>query len=145
MKIRKKYRWLQMIAHKRRWLRIPMCLSIVLVLAIIAILPSLHIVESQNNQHHHSFEHSIDKEEDPCHRKIYHRDFNKGCQHDSHYSVPIESCSLCDLFLNADVFSFFNPSASLNNYSNGQEISSSFSSFEHTCFCIFRGRAPPMA
>lgn len=72
---------------------------------VVVILPGIHTADPAH--HHHPFDHSAKAEEDPCHRKMYHRDFDKGCKHDSHYANPVEVCSLCDLFLNADVFSFF--------------------------------------
>jgi hypothetical protein len=40
-------------------------------------------------------------ENDPCHRKLYHDDFSKGCEHKSHF-LSLKKCSLCDHHLTVD-------------------------------------------
>lgn len=60
------------------------------------------------HQHSHEFTeckiNSSVRESDPCHRKLVHHDFQNGCKHATHFSIPIKHCSLCDLILHFDHF-----------------------------------------
>jgi hypothetical protein len=53
------------------------------------------------HSHDHSDPHSEVREEDPCHRAIYHNDVEKGCGHHSHIVVT-DKCESCDLIFHTD-------------------------------------------
>src|SRR5687768_17415400 len=64
---------------------------------------NVHFESLHGLVHHDEVEISHDEadENDPCHRKLYHDDFSKGCEHKSHL-LASKKCSLCDHHLTAD-------------------------------------------
>ena len=45
--------------------------------------------------------HSVENENDPCHRKIYHQEVVQDCGHSTHFS-EYNKCKLCDVILIKD-------------------------------------------
>lgn len=67
--------------------------------------------------HHHDsiVVHTFEAEKDPCHRSLFHRDKNDGCEHKTHLTTAYK-CKLCSFFCHSDhlivsnSFSEFTPS-----------------------------------
>lgn len=43
--------------------------------------------------------HTLEAEQDDCHRTIYHAEKNNGCDHREHFLPYTASCDLCDAFI----------------------------------------------
>ena len=59
------------------------------------------LFHAQNN----IVDHSIQQENDSCHRTIYHQARKNGCEHKAHLTKT-EKCSLCHLLFHADQLAF---------------------------------------
>ena len=49
--------------------------------------------------------HSVEQENDSCHRAIYHQERKDGCEHKSHLT-KVGKCSLCHLLFHSDHLAF---------------------------------------
>lgn len=57
---------------------------------------------SHELSHEHEEEHvvhTIEAEQDECHRTLYHAAQNNGCDHREHFLPSNPSCELCDAFI----------------------------------------------
>jgi hypothetical protein len=59
------------------------------------------------HQHSSQVSHSIEEENDPCHKAIYHVEQENACEHGSHISKK-ESCCDCHLLFHSDQIIFRN-------------------------------------
>jgi hypothetical protein len=87
--------------------------------------------------------HSPEQEADQCHRAIYHKDIEDGCEHKAHFTT-YDKCNLCDGIFYNEHLSISNPSSELTNPSAaliGDVIS--FSIIEIVLYLPLR--APPIA
>lgn len=60
--------------------------------------------------------HTTEKEKDPCHRTLYHREKNNGCEHDSHF-VKVQKCSLWHVLVHSDQIALQDSSIELFKHS----------------------------
>jgi len=59
----------------------------------------LHSVLSHDHSHTHE-SCSVEAEKDPCHRLIFHNDFQGECEHEGgHFHSPKHECELCDALI----------------------------------------------
>ena len=90
------------------------CKSFILTLAL-----ALYIAGSTGygllHQHPSQVSHSIEAENDPCHKAIYHVEEEKACKHESHISKK-ESCCDCHLLFHSDQIIFRNSLAQSRNH-----------------------------
>ena len=57
---------------------------------------------SHELSHEHEEEHvvhTVEAEQDECHRTLYHAAQNNGCDHREHFLPSSSSCELCDAFI----------------------------------------------
>ncbi|MBK8955393.1 MAG: hypothetical protein IPM34_07550 [Saprospiraceae bacterium] len=128
----------------KKGILIPVILSFIgYLISLLVILPVSRLSESFT--HNHPSEHTQCKEDDPCHRKIFHSDLINGCQHHSHYSAPIQSCNICDLFIKCDLLYFIQGHSS-GNYSFKIADNNSYADYHPAVDLFFKkGRGPPSA
>ena len=58
-------------------------------------------IHSIFDDHAVAISHSEEQEEDPCHRTVYHDDWQKGCHHATHLIVS-DKCQICDCAIHSD-------------------------------------------
>lgn len=81
--------------------RIFQTLMFVLLVLYVAGSFELEVLHSFVHDHDYAITHSKEQERDPCHRLVYHRDVQRGCDHQSHLIVS-HKCHMCDLACHGD-------------------------------------------
>lgn len=93
---------------------------------------------------HDSFQsHSVEKENDPCHRAIYHFEKENGCKHQSHFSKN-EKCCECHLLCHSDQLIIRTSSTPFLNTDSIIRVVLTFSHLEGI-FLYHPSRAPPLS
>lgn len=89
------------ITSKRVKRSIRQMLALLLLVLYVAVSLKPEIIHSYAHDHMALVSHSDEQETDPCHRLIYHSDFDQDCNHDSHLVVA-DKCQMCDLVYHGD-------------------------------------------
>jgi hypothetical protein len=76
-------------------------LAAFLILCYLAANVQFESLHSLAHRDEAEISHHVADENDPCHRKLYHHDFSKGCEHSAHF-IASKKCSLCDHHLTTD-------------------------------------------
>ena len=73
---------------------------------LLANVPSItfHALIHQHHEAENIAFHSVENENDACHRRVYHHDIAKGCEHKSHINTEKKECDWCKVFPINDVF-----------------------------------------
>jgi hypothetical protein len=89
-------------------------LSLLLLLFYLTGNAPFEILHQALHSHTGSIAHTDDREQDPCHRAIYHDDQEAGCGHSSHF-VEKTKCTLCDIIFHRDEVCTVDVSVSLSD------------------------------
>lgn len=117
---------------------LPAVLLLLLYLAGATGIDSFHRLFHESEVELHNTAH----EKDACHKKIYHNEKEKGCEHRTHLAES-KKCLLCDLSFHADHIATITDEISTPVFSNEQQ--SSTPTIAVTCSILhLPARAPPV-
>lgn len=81
--------------------RVGRVVTLLLLVLYMAGSSDFEVLHSLVHVHDQIVTHSAEQEHDPCHRSMYHRDVEQGCDHESHFVVS-NKCQMCDLAFHGD-------------------------------------------
>lgn len=117
---------------------------LVLLLIYFSGTSHLEVLHSFYHNHDQRVKHSEEQEKNPCHRSIYHFDFDelaKNCGHNAHLVVA-DKCTLCDHNVHQDHLLFDLTRISSNDFSSPEFISLSVDADSYSLLNVL-ARGPP--
>lgn len=84
------------------------------------------------------------EQDNSCHLKLVHADFENGCEHDSHFKEETKTCEICVLLQSVSAQTLTKEQEVIPSFETSFQNTGLTTSFSHILYCLPEYRGPPV-